>query len=247
MTDCCTSIKVLDCKYSCDLIQIGEVTPVTGVYTIEIQPDTIQIVQTTNTISTPMIFSGGYLNEDATTVFKIIKPDGTYFTASGGEDCFQITIKPAFDPTLADVVVDPVTCADATYQNSDSSFTHDIASGDTYTAPDITLTEVDSSTTTYPANKNISCDASLCPKTVELYFAFTASTDTSALATNGGTTWTLTAISDDGSSGTITVSVNGGAYAAFSNPTTITNAQTIQVKRTTTTAAGWVLITGTYA
>lgn len=84
-------------------------------------------------------------------------------------------------------------------------------------------------------------------KTVELYFAFTAGTDTSTLATNGSTTWTLTAISDDGSSGSITVDPNGGGYAAFVNPTTTANGETIQVKRTTTTGAGWVLITGTYA
>lgn len=72
--------------------------------------------------------------------------------------------------------------------------------------------------------------------------------DTSALATNdSGTNWTFTSIADDGASGTITVSVNGGAYAAFANPTTINNGQTIQVKRTITTGAGKITLTGTHS
>lgn len=85
------------------------------------------------------------------------------------------------------------------------------------------------------------------PQVVELFFAFEAGDDTSVLATNSGTTWTLTSLAQDGSSGTITVSDNGAAYGAFSNPTTITNGETIQVKRTSTGSAGNVTITGTYA
>ena len=113
------------------------------------------------------------------------------------------------------------------------------------TIPNVAWTDSDLAPMSTPYGDAIVCTAQV--KTVELYFAFTSGTDTSALATNGGTTWTLTAISDDGASGTITVSDNGGAYGAFSNPTTIANGETIQVKRTSTGSAGWVLITGTYA
>jgi len=57
-----------------------------------------------------------------------------------------------------------------------------------------------------------------------------------------------TSIADDGSSGTITVSINGGAFVAFStlNPLTLVDTDTIAFTRTTTTAAGYTQITGTY-
>lgn len=128
-----------------------------------------------------------------------------------------------------------------------------IASGDSenITAPDATAVVKDQDGNTLDTEaipSGVSEDIVITlPRVVELYFAFEAGDDTSALATNAGTTWTLTAISNDGSSGTITVSDNGAAYAAFVNPTTTANGETIQVKRTTTTGTGWVLITGTYA
>lgn len=107
---CCENIKDLACAYSCDIIQIGVVTPDTGVYTLELQPDSIRVVQTTNTAGQPLVFAAGYLNEDAVSVFKIIKPDGTYYETSDGEDCFQIEIKPAANATLANVDITPLDC-----------------------------------------------------------------------------------------------------------------------------------------
>lgn len=307
---CCTSILSIGCFYSCDIIQIGINAPTTGTYTIELQPDGTKVVSTTNTAGTPLIFSGGYLNEDAVHVFKIIKPDGTYLE-SGDNDCFEVSIKPTTNATLANVDIQPVACDDATavLRNSVPTLisTTTIASGasSNITAPDATAVLKNSAGTTITTNpipsnvsedmtapdataviknslgttldteaipsnvsedivmpdvNNVNSDGSVVPtpagvaytctpqvKTLELFFAFEAGDDTSALATNSGTTWTLTAISDDGASGAITVSDNGAAYGAFVNPTTTANGETIQVKRATTTAAGWVLITGTYA
>jgi len=57
----------------------------------------------------------------------------------------------------------------------------------------------------------------------------------------------FTATTNDGSSGTITFSLNGGAFASFTNPLTLVATDTIAVKRTTSTGLGWVKITGTYA
>lgn len=108
--ECCTSILILDCIYSCDTIEIGVSAPATGVYTLELQPDGVKVVSTTNTAGTPLVFTGGYLNEDATHVFKIIKPDGTYYETPAGKDCFQVEIKPASNPTLADTDVTPLDC-----------------------------------------------------------------------------------------------------------------------------------------
>ncbi len=113
------------------------------------------------------------------------------------------------------------------------------------TIPNVAWTDSDGSAESTPYGNAIVCTPQV--KDVELVFFFTTGTDTSPLATNYGTTITLTATSDDGGSGTITFSVNGGAYAAFVNPTVLLNGDTIQVKRTITTAEGIVDITGTYA
>lgn len=56
----------------------------------------------------------------------------------------------------------------------------------------------------------------------------------------------FTGTSNDGSSGTITISVNGGAYAAFVSPLTLEVGDTIDVKRTVSTGAGYFQIVGTY-
>lgn len=146
---------------------------------------------------------------------------------------------------------EPITAPDGTINlvntDLDAISTQTVRSNETKQVilANVAWTDSDGSAESTPYGDSIVCTPQV--KTVELYFAFTAGTDTSALATNGGTTWTLTAISDDGASGTITVSDNGAAYGAFSNPTTTANGETIQVKRTSTGSAGWVLITGTYA
>ena len=57
---------------------------------------------------------------------------------------------------------------------------------------------------------------------------------------------TYTVITDDGSSGDITFSVNGGAFAAFSSPFVLQVGDELNVNRTINTGAGWYEITGTY-
>lgn len=48
-------------------------------------------------------------------------------------------------------------CAAATYQNSDSSFSQEIASGSIFTSSDITVTQVDGTTSSVPSNTNVTC------------------------------------------------------------------------------------------
>ena len=62
-------------------------------------------------------------------------------------------------------------------------------------------------------------------------------------ASNAGT---YTAFSFDGSSGSITFSINGGAYATFVNPTILVAGNTIDVDRVVGTTAGYYELTGTY-
>jgi hypothetical protein len=78
------------------------------------------------------------------------------------------------------------------------------------------------------------------PQTAALKFAF-------GQYDQGSDLWTVTtdeagnynAYTQDGGSGTITYSKNGGAFVALSGTITLAVGDTIQVKRTTITAAGW--------
>lgn len=118
--DCCNgNITDLGCVYSCDLIATGQVASATGVYTLELQPDGIRVVSNTITIGNSIVFSGGYLNEDSVSVFKVIKPDGTYLTVSGA-DCFQVEVNPASNATLSNVECPVIggTCIYDVYINS---------------------------------------------------------------------------------------------------------------------------------
>lgn len=136
MPECCTSILNLGCYQSCDIVEIGVLASQTGEYIIELQPQGTQIFKTTNTAGSPLIFSNGF-NEDGISIFKIKQPNGIYLTVSGN-DCFQIENSPAKNPALADVDIEPVTCADATVRNSDSSYTATVASGGILVLPDTT-------------------------------------------------------------------------------------------------------------
>ena len=51
----------------------------------------------------------------------------------------------------------PAACEPATYQNSDGSYTQEIASNGTGTGPDITINKADGTTRTFPANKDVTC------------------------------------------------------------------------------------------
>jgi hypothetical protein len=71
-------------------------------------------------------------------------------------------------------------------------------------------------------------------------------TDMDTLTITSFTAGTYTSISDDGGSGSITLSINGGAYAAFSSPLVLVATDTIDVKRTVSTGDGYFILTGTY-
>jgi len=51
----------------------------------------------------------------------------------------------------------PAACEPATYQNSDGSYTQEIASNATGTGPDITVTDADTTTRAVPANTDVAC------------------------------------------------------------------------------------------
>jgi hypothetical protein len=84
-------------------------------------------------------------------------------------------------------------------------------------------------------------------KTLIFEFNFQISTTDITATVTADMAGTFTATTNDGSSGTITFSKNGGAFASFSSPLVLASTDTIAVKRTTSTALGWVKINGTYA
>jgi len=67
-----------------------------------------------------------------------------------------------------------------------------------------------------------------------------------SLTIDSDTAGTYVSTTNDGSSGSITFSKNGAAFAAFSNPLTLVASDTLVVKRVITTGLGFYKITGTY-
>jgi hypothetical protein len=74
-------------------------------------------------------------------------------------------------------------------------------------------------------------------------FEFAAFTNAVLLTVRAANAGTYIATTNDGGSGTITFSKNGGAFGAFANPTVLAAGDTIEVRRTTLGANGWVEIT----
>jgi hypothetical protein len=106
-----------------------------------------------------------------------------------------------------------------------------------------TIPDIPDSTITLPDGQTKSVKATqpyTVPQTAALKFAF-------GQYDQGSDLWTVTtdeagnynAYTQDGGSGTITYSKNGGAFVALSGTITLAVGDTIQVKRTTITAAGW--------
>lgn len=98
MADCCDSILDLGCISSCDNVTTGLTAAVDGAYILEV--DKSQIVSVTLSIGDPIVFGGGYLNEDRVTIFRIIDPNGDYVT-SGDNDCFQLEVSPTVTPQIS--------------------------------------------------------------------------------------------------------------------------------------------------
>jgi hypothetical protein len=85
-------------------------------------------------------------------------------------------------------------------------------------------------------------------RNTKIRFVFPEDVDTSAMLTivSGVNDGNYTTATDDGSSGSITYSINGGAFAAFVNPTALVDGSTIQAKRTIGASEGFAEIGGTY-
>ena len=170
----------------------------------------------------------------------------TYFYAD-----FDITLSATasclFTYACGDQVTDVATllanaygdCQNVTVSNSDDSYEQSVVSGGTLELPDITLTEVDGSTTTAPSVQDVSCDADLCPQFLKGVFA-AGDTDMEQITIDSDSAGTYDTETTD--SGTITYSVNGGAFetlAAKGGSITLADTDTLDVKRTSSASAGF--------
>jgi hypothetical protein len=152
--------------------------------------------------------------------------------------------------------------ANTSVENSDASYSVDVLAEGSLTLPDsqINVNSVDSgdvvSVKTIDVNTNIVPSSVglvgntltiTLPKEVFIKGLFKLGSDTmETLTIDAESAGTFTSITDDGGSGSITLSKNGGAFAAFSSPLVLANTDTLVVKRTITTSAGFFKLTGTY-
>jgi len=117
--------------------------------------------------------------------------------------------------------------------------------GGNVSVSDVNNVDSDGSVVPTPAGVVFTCTTQV--KSLFSKFTWESGDDTTSTVTiDADSAGTYISETTDGASGTITYSKNGGAYAAFVNPTTYSNGDTLAVKRTITTSLGWVKITGTY-
>ena len=160
---------------------------------------------------------------------------------------------------------DTIVAPDATIENSDASYSVTEVSGGTLVLPDsdievngvnegaipsVNTVDIQVTDGTNPVTPN---DVTVVGNTVTIEVPvnvfikgfFESGNDTmSTLTIDADNAGTYTSITDDGGSGSISLSKNGGAFAAFSSPLILVATDTLVAKRTVTTNAGFYKITG---
>jgi hypothetical protein len=147
-------------------------------------------------------------------VYAGLKQDQVQFDNMNEFYVFRIVLDfPIVAPDFCPGVVVPV-CADAIITDGENMV--NVASGGTYT-----------------------CTSGSAE--VFLKALFSTGNDTmETLTIDADNAATYTSIADDGASGTITLDINGGGFGAFVNPTVLGIGDTLIIKRTVTTASGFV-------
>jgi hypothetical protein len=226
----------------------------------ELAQDDERIVRSTFTLKINGYIIPEILQKDVTALKKFSNITKTTFTL---ED------EPTTPITEAPLPPIPFTCAPATVLNSGSTYISSVNSGGTLILPnqtininstgsglipsvgDIGFEITDGTNPVIPNNvsvvgRTITVEVPQ-PKDIFIKGIFKASSDTmETLTIDADSAGTYTSITDDGSSGSITLSKNGGAFAAFSSPLALVATDTLDVKRTVDTASGFFKLTGTY-
>ena len=135
----------------------------------------------------------------------------------------------------------------ASVRVSNSNDSYDVTTGVDLELPNIQFTQTDGSPTSVPSMENLVCNPSATD--IELKFNWEASADTTDTEIiDAFSAGIYTSIADDGSSGTITLSINGGGFVLFAslNPLTLVATDTVAAFRTDDTSAGSTTLTGTF-
>jgi len=160
------------------------------------------------------------------------------------------------------IITDNPICANGAVENSDASYSTTVVSGGLLTLPDsqinvngvdegdvVSVKTIDVNTNIVPSSVGLVGNTLTITLPLEVFIKglFASGSDTmETLTIDAESAGTFTSITDDGGSGSITLSKNGGSFAAFSSPLVLANTDTLVVKRTTTTSAGFFKLTGTY-
>jgi hypothetical protein len=128
-------------------------------------------------------------------------------------------------------------------RNFDSTYDVDITTN--LVLPNISFTDSDGTITSVPSVTDIVATPQV--KDIFIKGIFAIGNDTmETLTIDSDTAGTFTSITDDGSSGSITLSKNGSAFSAFSSPLVLASTDTLVVKRTVTSAVGNFKLIGNY-
>jgi hypothetical protein len=151
---------------------------------------------------------------------------------------------------------------DSSVENSDASYSVSVLAEGSLVLPDsqinvnsvyvgdlVSVKTIDVNTNIVPSSVGLVGNTLTItlPKEVFIKGLFKSGNDTmETLTIDSDSAGTYTSITDDGGSGSITLSKNGGAFAAFSSPLALVATDTLEVKRTVDAAAGFFKLTGTY-
>lgn len=209
----------------------------------------VTIYDTNGNIITTVASGGSYIVTACADATVTVNSAAFGSVASGGT--LNVPVKNTTGANVGTIGGGQVTAPDATavVKNSLNTTlaTEAIPSGvsENIALSDVNNVNSDGVVTPTPAGVAFTCT----PQVKSLFSKFTweSGDDTSSTITiDADSAGTYTSQTTDGSSGSITYSKNGAAYAAFVNPTTYANGDTLAVKRTVTTALGWAKISGTY-
>lgn len=131
----------------------------------------------------------------------------------------------------------------ATVQSAAGSplYSTTVASGGTLTLPTANVIKADGTDLAVEYRPAATSDIYIEQNHIEVLFA-AGDGDTLELTINPAKAGTYSVLAQDGSSGTITFSKNGGAFGAMGAGIALADTDTIQVRRTATGALGWVRI-----
>jgi hypothetical protein len=142
---------------------------------------------------------------------------------------------------LPTVVTTTPSCADATVENSNASYTDTVVSGGTLVLPDITVTDSDGSTYTQPSVEDVVC--TLSPQDLTLYAPYATADDTISFTIITGSAGTITSADTTGLT-SVTYDIDGSPATL---PFTLAVGDVLTIDFDAAGAGGVVILSGTYA